>query len=35
MWVMALACLYFGLNTEMTLDAASVAANSLLGGGSQ
>lgn len=35
MWVMALACIYFGLNTEITLTSASVAANSLLGGGAQ
>ena len=34
-WIMALACIYFGLNTEITLKAASVAAESLLGGGVQ
>ena len=35
MWVMAIACVYFGLNTDLTLTSASVAANSLLGGGAQ
>ncbi len=35
MWIMALACIYFGLNTEITLTSASVAADSLLGGGAQ
>jgi len=35
MWIMAIACIYFGLNTEITLTSASVAANSLLGGGVQ
>lgn len=35
MWILALACIYFGLNTDLTLTSASVAANSLLGGGSQ
>ncbi len=35
MWIMAIACVYFGLNTDLTLTSASVAANSLLGGGVQ
>lgn len=35
MWIMALACIYFGINTDITLTSASVAANSLLGGGVQ
>jgi len=35
MWIMAIACIYFGLNTDVTLTSASVAANGLLGGGAQ
>ncbi len=35
MWVMAIACIYFGLNTDITLTSASVAADSLLRGGVQ
>ena len=35
MWIMAIACIYFGLNTDVTLTSASVAADGLLGGGAQ
>lgn len=34
MWLLALACIWFGLNTDLTMGAAQVAAESLLGGGS-
>jgi len=34
MWIMAIACVWFGLNTDLTLTAASVAADGLLSGGS-
>jgi len=33
MWIMAIACICFGLNTDLTLTAASVAAEGLLSGG--
>ncbi len=33
-WLMALACIYFGVNTELTVGIAKTAANLLLGGGS-
>ncbi len=35
MWILAIACLYFGLNTELTLSSATVAAESLIGGGAK
>jgi len=31
-WVLAIACIWFGLNTEITIGAAQVAAEGLLGG---
>lgn len=34
-WIMAIACIYFGLDTDVTLTSASTAANVLLGGGVQ
>jgi multicomponent Na+:H+ antiporter subunit D len=33
MWVLAIACIYFGFDTDLTLRSATVAAESLLGGG--
>ncbi len=33
-WIMALACIYFGLATDVTLDAARSAAEGLLAGSS-
>ncbi len=35
MWILTIACIYFGLNTELTLTSANVAADGLLGGGAQ
>ena len=32
MWIAALACLYFGLDTRFILDAASTAADGLMAG---
>jgi multicomponent Na+:H+ antiporter subunit D len=34
MWIMALACIYFGLATDITLGAAQTAAQGLLAGSS-
>jgi len=31
-WVLAIACIWFGLDTEITIGAAQVAAEGLLGG---
>ena len=33
MWLLTLACIWFGIDTDLTLGAANVAAQSLLGGG--
>ena len=35
MWILTIACIYFGLNTELTLTSANVAADGILGGGAQ
>jgi multicomponent Na+:H+ antiporter subunit D len=32
-WILAIACIFFGLNTEWTLSIADVAASGLLNGG--